>query len=835
MHLLTGSLGHLMVIVSFVSALASSLAYLGSILTKDSIREKGWRYNGRFFFIMHGIGVLSILSVLFVIIGNNYFEYHYAWSHSSKYLPFYYKIAAFWEGQEGSFLLWAFWHVVIGLFIIYSSRSWEGHVMFVFSLVQAFLLSMILGVIILGHRFGSSPFLLLRDVLHDPVFKLNPDFIPKDGTGLNPLLQNYWMVIHPPTLFLGFALTIVPFSYGIAALLKKQYKAWIKQVMPWTILTTGILGLGILMGAYWAYETLNFGGYWNWDPVENAIYVPWLVVVASLHSMVISNKKGTSLRLSFVLVISAFLLILYSTFLTRSGILGNTSVHSFTDLGLSGQLLLYFLVFTVGSILILALRWKQIPAGKGEVSSYSAEFWIVIGIITLCLAGFQVIIPTSIPVYNAILNGVGIKSNLALPADQLTFYSRFQIWFAFAIAILSGTAQILWWKKVNRKNLFNEFSIPVIITLAASIIIMLVFHIVNISYMLLVTAGLYSIISNGRILIKVMSARTSFSGGTLSHTGIALMIIGILTSSGYSKVVSLNNTGLLYSRNFPDEINKENLLLFLHESRQMGEYRLTYEGKKIRARELSGYIDKSSVITTADPHIVIVSKDIIEAGLIKAKKGDTLEINPENTYYEILYESRDGNSFRLYPRLQENKAMGNVVSPSIRKTLLGDIYTHVTVVANDERDWSAPYEQEVKLGDTFIIKDQVVKFTRMEGMNEVNGIKLSAKDVAVKAHLEMQSKDMFSSLEPVYLIQGNRVAQLPAENTDWGIKLSIIKISPEKNSFTFEISTSEKDYVILKAVSKPMINLLWLGTLVLMTGTGISLTRRFRESQDKNQ
>ncbi len=583
------------------------------------------------------------------------------------------------------------------------------------------------------------------------------------------------------------------------------------------------------MGAYWAYVTLNFGGYWSWDPVENAIFVPWLILVAAVHSMVIYQKKGTSLKLIYGLVISLFLLILYSTFLTRSGILGNTSVHSFTDLGLSGQLLVYLFVFAIISLVFLYIRWKHIPSPKKEIHGNSGEFWVILGIITLCLSGFQIIVPTSIPVFNSVARFFGFHSNLAPPASQTLFYSRFQIWFAMAIAILSGTAQIFWWKRINRKNLFDELSVPVIITFIVSAIIMIGFKIHDISYMLLITAGVYSVSANGRILLKLMNSKTSLSGGTLAHVGIALMIIGILTSSGYSKVISLNNTGLLYSRNFPDEINKENLLLFLHESRQMGDYKLTYEGKKVKAKGVEGYIDKNKIQPTADPHFVVTTDNIMDGNKLKVKKGDTLEINPENTYYSVLYEKSNGQHFRLYPRLQENPTMGNVVSPSIRRSWLEDIYTHVTVVANDEPDWSKPYSEEVKVGDNFYIKDHLARFTNMERLTEVNGEKLTDNDVAVKAHIKIFGDNAEYEVDPVYMIRGNMVAQIPDENKDYGVKMVITKISPERNSFTFQISTAEKDYIILKAVAKPLINILWLGAFVLMTGVGIALSRRSAE------
>src|SRR5205085_5528954 len=188
------------------------------------------------------------------------------------------------------------------------------------------------------------PFLLLRELGmldNAPAFKdletgaLRQDYLTmiKDGSGLNQLLQNYWMVIHPPILFLGFASTIVPFAYSIAGLWKKDFGGWTKGAMPWSLFSGGILGLGIMMGAAWAYESLSFGGFWAWDPVENASLVPWMTLVGGLHVMLIYKSRGRALLSVFILLILTFFFILYSTFLTRSGILGNSSVHAFTDLG----------------------------------------------------------------------------------------------------------------------------------------------------------------------------------------------------------------------------------------------------------------------------------------------------------------------------------------------------------------------------------------------------------------------------------------------------------------------------------------------------------------------
>ncbi|MFT6054921.1 MAG: cytochrome c-type biogenesis protein CcmF, partial [Roseivirga sp.] len=453
-HTGIGNLGHLLIIISFITSLLAAFGYFKATNNKE-IGKAPWISFSRVMFVVHGISIVGVVATLFAIIWNNYFEYHYAWSHASENLPNYYIIASFWEGQEGSFLLWLFWNTLLGLVIIKTNKKWEAPVMTVFAVVQAFLASMILGVVFGDLKIGSSPFLLLRDVLADPIFLINPDFVPADGTGLNPLLQNYWMVIHPPMTFLGFACTLIPFSFCIAGLWTGQYKEWVRPALPWTIFGAMILGTAIIMGGYWAYETLNFGGYWNWDPVENAVYVPWLVMVASIHTMITFKKSATALKTSIVLVISVFLLIVYASFLTRSGILGNASVHSFTDLGLSGQLLIYLLFFLFASIIFAVRAWKNIPSSEREASSYSREFWIFIGALTLCLMAFQVIIPTSFPVFNKIIEAFGGLSTLAQPTNQIEFYSEWQLWFAVAIAFLSGTGQFFFWKKMDKEKLVS--------------------------------------------------------------------------------------------------------------------------------------------------------------------------------------------------------------------------------------------------------------------------------------------------------------------------------------------------------------------------------------------
>src|SRR5690606_32976240 len=230
----------------------------------------------------------------------------------------------------------------------------------------------------------------------------NPNYLSfVEGNGLNPLLQNYWMTIHPPTLFLGFASTLIPFAYAITALRNKNYMGWIKPALPWAFFSVMILGTGVLMGGAWAYEALSFGGFWAWDPVENSSLVPWLIMVGAAHLMLINQNKNKSLFSTFILTLFAFLLVTYSTYLTKSGISGETSVHSFAD-GQPGQLI-PFLAFLslVAFYYLIKNAGAPIPTHEEE-AVMSREFWLFIGSLISVISAFQTFFSTSIPVINAL-------------------------------------------------------------------------------------------------------------------------------------------------------------------------------------------------------------------------------------------------------------------------------------------------------------------------------------------------------------------------------------------------------------------------------------------------
>lgn len=835
-----GNVGHLFVIISFVAAIMAAFSFYKAASHGALENQKTWLQNGRTAFAIHAIAVFGIVSTLFYIIYNHMFEYHYAWSHSSTRLPVYYMISSFWEGQEGSFLLWMFWHAILGIIIIITNKYWEAPVMAVFSSVQVFLTSMTLGVVIYGSfKIGSSPFMLLRDAIDAPIFQQQPDFIPEDGTGLNPLLQNYWMVIHPPTLFLGFALTVVPFAYAIAGLWKKKYREWVRPALPWALFGAAVLGLGILMGGYWAYETLNFGGYWNWDPVENAVYVPWLFMIASIHTMISFKKSNTALKASLILVVLMYLLILYSTFLTRSGILGEASVHSFTDLGLSGQLLVYLLFYTIGSVVLMIIRWDELPTSEKEASTYSREFWLFIGALLLCLMGFQVIFSTSFPVINKIVELFGGVSNLA-PLD-VEEYSSAQLWFASGVAILSGIGQFFWWKKMKRGELWKELAVPIVVSLLVTTIIIVTGDIHKFTYILLLLAAVFTIVANGKILWGVWKSSPKLSGGAIAHIGVGLVLIGILFSSGYSRVVSLNNSGLLISREMSDEFNRENLLLFLNETRTMNNYEIEYKGELLEPEDGDDYIPMTK-IDRIDEFTVEVTEDIYDGDEIVYHTGDKIRIHPENVYYEVELRDGGGKVYTLYPRIQDNPQMGLAVSPSIKREVTKDLYAHVVLrMDKDEVEWSEPEEFRLKLNENFYVNDYVSRITEIQQVKAAKGIPIKDNEIAVKARIEVQAEKETYTAEPVFVVDldqrriNNIAGLIYDEIPGLGIRFAFTNIHPDDDEFTITAFTRQKDWIILKAMEKPLINVLWLGTLLLMAGFSIATWRRYEEFRKMRQ
>src|SRR5690606_36427130 len=252
------------------------------------------------------------------------------------------------------------------------------------------------------------------------------------------------------------------------------------------------------------------------------------------------------------------------------------------------QLLLYLFFFLLTGIALAAVRWRAIPTTDKELSTWSREFWIFIGVLVLCLMGVFVIAYTSIPVWNRIVEFFGGSSNAAPPADQVWFYTRYQRWFAIVVALLSAVGQFVWWKKMDARRLGKELLTPLLITLMVFVLFLQLIvsrHdpavITKPAFLAILLAGIFTVVANGRILISLLRKSPGLSGGAVAHIGVGLMLVGILFSAGYSKIVSLNNTGLLYNKEASDEFNRDNLLLFINEPAHMAEYAIQYLGERL--------------------------------------------------------------------------------------------------------------------------------------------------------------------------------------------------------------------------------------------------------------
>ncbi len=755
-HLLPGKLGHFFILLGFVSSLLAAIAYFFATNNRNHPSYTSWCKIGRIGFMVHGFSVFSIIAIIFYIMYNQYYEYSYVFAHVSDDLPMRYILSAFWEGQEGSFLLWMFWNVVLGMVLIFTAKSWEAPTLSVMALIQFFIGSMLLGLYIyIGDepmKIGINPFTLLRDTQEGPIFASANyiETVAPMANGLNVLLQNYWMTIHPPTLFLGFASTAVPFAFAIAGLWTGRHKEWLKPVLTWSLFSGFMLGTGILMGGAWAYEALSFGGYWAWDPVENMSLVPWLVLVAGIHTVAVAKATGQSIRSSYIFLMLSFLLILYSTFLTRSGILGDSSVHAFTELGLEWQLVFFILFFLFLSFGLFFIKMKSIPAPQKEEASSSKEFWMFIGSIVLLFSAILITFSTSIPVYNSIatyFNPDFIK--IALPADPVAHYNKYQLWIAILIGLFSGIAQFLRFRESNFKAFFSKIKIQLLLAILGALVLTVIIYTQEWiylrawQYIVLTFALLFTIFSNLNYILTFLKGNLKLAGAALAHLGFGVMIIGSL-ASGLNKSYVSNNRflgeGILEK---PDK----NVLLIKDNPTLMNGYRVTY----LRDTIVSSYTKE----------------------------------------YELQFEKLDKSgeveqAFSLYPNVLFDKKTGKLAArnPDTKHYWLRDIFTQIYLpeVESDPEIAKAFQDSlefkiyELAVSDTFRTKEHLT-FLEAIDYHPTQNPNYEAKDgdltIGLKVGVKSLKRDSVYYAYPMAVIRGNRIVRYHSQINPLAVKVKI--------------------------------------------------------------
>ena len=637
-HLGPRYVGHFAMLLAFFGGLLGLVSYfLATHHRAERLRSSKWNRLGQLSFLFHGAAVFTVIGCIFYAMLNQYYEYQYVQAHVSADLQQRYIFSAFWEGQEGSFLLWTFWHVILGYVLMVTARKWEAPVMTVLCSVQVVIVSMILGVHFgLGDwvlKIGSSPMLLLRETIAAPIFQQADYVALLKGNGLNPSLQNYWMTIHPPTLFLGFASTVVPFAFAVAGLWTGDHKGWLRPALRWSLFSGGILGVGILMGAAWAYEALNFGGYWAWDPVENTSLVPWLLLVAGIHTNLISRATGQGIRATYLFYLFTFVMIIYSTFLTRSGVLGDTSVHAFTEMGLEAQLLFFLGFYTLLSAGLMVWRWAGIPAPEQEEAVSSREFWMFIGSLVLLMSAVLITGSTSLPVYNEIRTFLDPAFDGVTLTDPEAHHNRFQIWIGIFIGLLSGVAHYLRWRERDFGTHWRSFLLHTAGAVAGAVVLSwLTLQWIDAGpwqYKAMLFAGWFAVWTNVDYLAQFARRDTKVFASSLSHIGFGLMLLGILASGANKRIISQNQF-LMEGLSDDEEMERTTVILIKDNPLGMEDYELTLRGDSIDGFNRTYFVDYKRRNAAGE----VVEEFQLEPNLLYDKSFEKVAIvNPSTKHY----------------------------------------------------------------------------------------------------------------------------------------------------------------------------------------------------------
>ena len=443
--------------------------------------------------------------VLFLCLARRDFRIEYVYQYSGLDLPFHFQIAAFWAGQKGSFLIWLLWGALLGLPLGRSAGKAEPTVMGVYLLT-------LFGLLFILVR--ENPFVMLTET-------------PADGAGLNPLLQDDWMVIHPPIMFIGYAAGAIPFAFAAAAMWRRDTSTWATRAFPWALGGFLVLGTAILMGGYWAYKTLGWGGYWGWDPVENASLIPWLLGTVLIHGLYLERTRGRFRRSNLVVACLLFLSVLYGTFLTRSGVLADFSVHSFVDLGITRWLVAWMGFFLLASIYLLATRLKGVPTEKNEDPPLSRGFFLVLSTATVAVAALLITIGTSAPLLTRFMENPGQVGP--------EFYNRVNMPLALLVAMLLTAIPFLTWKGTPPAQLLRQLAPSFGFALLVSVVAVAagvdqLFHLI---FVFLAATALAANVHKVATMGRAGSLKNA--GGYLAHAGVGIMFLGILASSAYDQ------------------------------------------------------------------------------------------------------------------------------------------------------------------------------------------------------------------------------------------------------------------------------------------------------------
>jgi cytochrome c-type biogenesis protein CcmF len=486
------------------------------------------------------------------LVASKRFEYRYVFDYTSVDLHGAFLYSATWAGQEGSFALWAAFTGVIGLYVAWRARDWEARVMPVYltTMIALFAIMQWLSpFVIMPPETGPRP----ADL--PPNMPWPPPWPPQDGNGLNPSLQNIWMAIHPPVIFVGFASLAVPFAYAMATLMFRTYGDWAKRVAPYVLFTVATLGVGLFLGGYWAYETQGWHGFWAWDPVENASLFPWLGSLALAHGLVMQRSRGTMTRTNLFLAIASWLLFVYGTFLTRSGVLANFSVHAFGMLDNAALKILIALIAVQGltGLVLLVLRWRGIPGREVTGASLSLDTATWFAILLLCIGAAAVCLGTSWPLisrwpfWRSIPGLAGLHAPGGVRVEPV-FYNRIGTALTIPTLIILGITPFLIWGRTEAEQVLRRVLVPWLVSIVGGgFILWFVLHEASTGFeagvprvvtVAIGTLSIFAAVTNGALAVKLLRMRRISAGSWLAHAGVGLLLLGCVITNVYEKTAS---------------------------------------------------------------------------------------------------------------------------------------------------------------------------------------------------------------------------------------------------------------------------------------------------------
>ncbi|HEX2866189.1 MAG TPA: cytochrome c-type biogenesis CcmF C-terminal domain-containing protein [Ignavibacteriales bacterium] len=757
----------------------------------------------------HAMAILVIVAAtlfLQAIITHQY-QYKYIYEYSGSGLSLGLLISTFYAGQEGSFFLWTFFTVILGLILQqYASKrgDLEPRVMSIFTLAASFLLMMVSPLLknpfayiwaepnfisaaninpaILNMPFMQSfffqdgqsgqSFIKMSSELHGILQKSGiaiNDFIIQ-GKGLNPLLQNFWMQIHPPVLFMGFALSTVPFAFAFSALMKNEYKEWIKQAFPWVLASAMVLGLAIMLGGYWAYGVLGWGGYWGWDPVENSSLVPWLVGVASIHTMLVQRKSlarkdsdgiGEFARTNLLLCILTFVLVLYSTFLTRSGILGDASVHAFTDPGRSVYIFLVILIlsFTLLGLGMMLYRWKflakQVEAYK---SLLNRELALFTGSVALLASAVIVIVGTSAPLFKT--------------SVETKFYNDMNLPIAIIIGLLNGLSLLVKWKFTEGSEVLKKSLFSVIASVVLTALMGMFGEIHGFMMLLLTFSAAFALFVNAEVAYRIMRGNKTMLGAYVAHIGIALFLLGVVGSSVTTEQKAV-------------ELPKG-------ESKEAFGYTLTFKGyHPIDEGQKFGFD-------------------------IEVQKG-----NMKKVVSPVMFFSQYNN--------------GLMKEPDIISELSKDFYVS-PISFDDGSQQQKGSEVTLNKGEATQFEGAKITFAGFNFPKEGMATMMAGGDFQIGAKVAVEFNGKSVEAEPLMKAVSGQKEFVPADLKDANLRIQMAgmdasgKVNLVLSKLDGQVTTAPKEILSIEASVKPLIGLVWLGVLVMTLGFLVSVFRRSKES-----